>query len=371
MAQPYGFEVMGDVSPALEEDFRRCVRDEVSQVFYKELKASLGDGLSPNLGALDVCDGEYRLGGQRVKFVLMPGRTRADFMPIRDKINHEYLEAFEGERAEVKGVLNQYRHTPDYPFWCGLDQVLKDISTRLQGDMNYQAMTQIRIAYAPYFSLDNRDHLRRHPGSDLFRHLLAIFLILDRVFVLPEAVLGNFLPADLTREKTCIIEVYADAITQFKANCHDVIRHEFFHFFHYACVMDSHGKWLSYNTFFQQNLAVIESLARYYDGGTETLGVFPTNPYFGANYLRLFELLSAQLPAITYRDAGEERGRHIRNELSSVEIKTVDTLFRRCLKEDAGMAWRQLFILSLQDMKKAYHFMENIRQLCLTRVDIA
>ncbi|MEG0377831.1 MAG: hypothetical protein RR614_05060 [Eubacterium sp.] len=357
------------VPTQVAQDFNTHFEKWLTQEIFPMLISRLGTALPTPLSTLSFEEEDVVLGACRVRFVVIPGRQRTDFIPLQNKVNTVYLNALDAEFRKISSQLAKCRNLADYPFWATLPGTLDKILTDLQGDVTPATVTQIRMQFAAYFSLEQAAHLRQKPGIHLFKSLLSILLILDRIFVLPQSVLGNFLPQDLLNENYSTIEIYSDAIASHGANTLDVLFHEFFHFVHYACIKASQGRWLSYNKSFQEDLAVVESLARYIDGTPESLGVFPGNPYFGANYLKLFELLSDDTTPVHYRDS-TENPQCFQGELGPREVNTINTLYRQHRSQLTGNAFQQAFSLSLTDMSKAYHFIEAIRHLCLTRIEL-
>lgn len=351
------------------QDFNTHFEHWLTSTIFPMLVNRLGEALPTEMSAITFNEDTITLGSCQVRFVLIPGYRRMDFIPLQDKVNTEYLEAIDSACQQITAILGKSRHLPDYPFWESLPDALEQILRDLQGDVCPATVTRIRTEFSHYFSLEQAAHLKQNPGRDLFKSLLSILLILDRIFVLPPSILGNFLPQELVQEEYSTIEIYSDALLTYGADAVDVVRHEFFHFVHYACIKACQGRWLDYSHSFQEDLAVVESLARYFDGTPETLGAFPGNPYFGANYLKLFELLSDDSTPVHYHESNQTP-LCFKGELAPREAATINSLYQKYANGLEESAFKQVFALSLRDMGKAYQFMSEIRHLCLTRVEI-
>jgi hypothetical protein len=364
-----GDAIPQDLADAFDTLLHKRLEDDILPRFTQNFKDRLPQGMD----CLKVSGSTLLFGQHKVKVMLLPRQTPGAFRPIQDRVNDDYLKTLAESTAEAKAILARSGAAADYGFWSGLPAVLDQMNAILGGDVSPKDMVRLRAEFTPYFCLEHAAYLKRRPGTELFKPLLSILLVLNHIFIVPESILGNFFPDALTGGDCSVIEFYADGLEDSPNAFEEVISHEFFHFFHYACVAEEGGQWLSYNRSFQENLAVIESLARYFDGSAETIGAFPGNPYFGANYLRLFELLGTPHTPVRFRQP-DDGPVYLKNELSPSEAAMIHDWFTRISGEESdalGGAFRQLFDLSLEDMAKAYRFIDGLRDLCLTKLALS
>ena len=361
------YTIYDKVPEEIADQFVDYINGNLVLEVLPELEKGLAEPQGLVLEGLNFDSDTLCFGGKKLRFVLMPERKRLDFMPIQNKINHPYLARLTKTTNQIQEIIAGSTRDADYSLWSGLPVTLDEIAVELQGDIVYATMGVIKEKLSVYFSMDNLEILGRGLGQKLFPQLLEISLLLDEIFVLPQTVLGNFFPEELMGGDTCIIEIYSESVMNHNADIATILRHEFFHFFHYVCVGKCRGSWLRYNTSFQKNLAVIESLARYYDQTPECVGNFPNNPYFGANYLKLFDLLRPENTGVYYRENSHLK----RLELNPGDATRMNTHYDKIFEQgEMGEAFCRLFTLSLEDMGKAYVFLNELRQICLNQVEI-